>query len=201
MRDTPLERTLPRMPDRSGFIYLLVPPHLEAATLSPLREHFAEDPLVEVIVERRTSLMRPGIDNRILRDVDDLSRAERRAPTIPRGMPPLPPHLAAYAPELQIRHRLPAVRSGLVDLTVEQVVERARSADPDAHTELIWRSSERVHQRMRLHVTDEPRLDGAVKGAFGHVFDSLDEFDPESSSYHSWLDRKVDEHAKQLPDE
>src|SRR5688500_4182809 len=100
------------MSDRSRFVYLLVPPHLEHEALGPLRQHFAGGPLVEVIVERRTSAMRPGIDNRILRDIDEQDRAERRAQTIPRGLPPLPPHLAAYAPQLQVRHRLPAVRSG-----------------------------------------------------------------------------------------
>ncbi len=182
----------------TGFIHLLVPPHLEAELLEPLRRHLASDPRVTVIVERRSSERRPGIDDQVLR-YEQFARQERRAQTVPRGLPELPPELERHAGELHIRHRLPAVRSGLEDLRIEQVVQRAREGDPDAHTELIWRTNERVHRRVAMHVKDPSVVDAGVKEVFGHVFDHLDEFDPERSSLEAWLDRKVDERAEHLP--
>ena len=181
----------------TGFIFLLVPPHLEAELLGPLERHFADDPTVTVIVERRSGERRPGVDDQVLR-YEQFSRQERRAQTVPRGLPPLPPELERYADELRIRHRLPAVRAGLEDLRTEQVVQRAREGEPAAHTELIWRTNERVHRRVAMHVKDPGLVDSAVKEVFGHIFDHLEEFDPERSSLDAWMDRKVDERAERL---
>ena len=180
------------MSEPARFVYLLVPKHLEHDVLHPLRAHFAQDPLVEVIVERRTGDRRPGVDDRVLRDVDTPLYQERRAQTGPRGLPPLPPGFEQYAPQLRVVHRLPAVQSGLADVPVEEVIDRAVAGDPDAHTEIYWRTFERVHRRLSAHLQEQKEVDDAVKEAFGDIFDRLPEFDARERSLHGWLDRTVD---------
>ena len=181
----------------SGFIYVLVPERLKDEALAPLRRHFADDPKVAVIVERRSSERRSGVDDQVLR-YEQYTRQERRAQTVPRDLPPLPPELQRYAADLQVRHRLPAVASGLENLRTEQIVERARDGDAAAHTELIWRTHDRVHRRVAMHISDPSLLESAVKEVFGHVFDVLDEFDPERASVESWMDGVVDERAERI---
>jgi hypothetical protein len=185
------------MRDASTPLYVLVPPELESEVLEPLREHFAPDEHVEVIVERRAGERRMGIDDRILRDLS-MPRSERRAQTVPRSLPGLPPQLEPHAEALRVVQRLTPVRSGLEDLEMHEVVRRAQDGDPDAPTEIYWRTYERVHRRLSLRLADPAAAEREVKPLYGGIFDRLGEFDPEQVSLESWLDRVVDDHAARL---
>ena len=185
------------MTDGSTQVYLLVPRELEAQLLEPLRRHFAGDPDVEVIVERRAEHRRSGVDDRLLRGLAKPG-AERRAQVLPRRLPPLPPELEDHAGALRVVQRLTPVRSGLEHLDIEDVMRRAQAGDRDAPTEVYWRTYERVHRRLSMHLPDPHEADRAVKGVYGDVFDRIGEFDPSETQLHTWLDRVVDDHAAQL---
>jgi hypothetical protein len=173
-------------------VYLLIPNALGDELLAPLRKHFADDPTVEVIVEKRTSERRAGIDNRILRDLDRRKGDERRAQTIPRGLPDLPAVAVPYADELRIIQRMTAVRPGLEDLPIEEIARLAVEGHPDAPTEIYWRSYERAYRRMAAHLNDQRAADKVMKRAFGFVFDRLASFDPVEDEFILWLDRAID---------
>ncbi len=185
------------MRDASTPLYLLVPSALESEVLEPLREHFADEDDVEVIVERRSGERRMGVDDRILRELTT-PRSERRAQTVPRSLPELPPGLERHAGALRVVQRLTPVRSGLEDLEMQEVVRRAQEGDPDAPTEVYWRTYERVHRRLSLRLADPAVAEREVKPLYGGIFDRLGEFDPEQLSLESWLDRVVDDHAARL---
>src|SRR3712207_6172315 len=185
------------MPDAPVSVYLIIPPRLEAVLLAPLRRHFADDENVDVVVERRTSERRPGIDDRILRDVSK-ANTERRAQTLPRGMPALPPELAHYAPQLRVVQRLAPVRATMAELQLLDVVRLAQQDDPDAPTEILWRTYERVSRRLALQLGDPEEAERAVKRTYGFILDRLRDFDPDATAFEAWLDRVVDEHANQL---
>jgi hypothetical protein len=185
------------MPDAPGYVYLLIPPDLEAELLEPLKAHFAGDESVDVVVERRTTARRSGIDDRILRDLSR-PQTDRRAQTVPRGIPPLPPELEHYADRLRVVQRLPPVRAGMEDLDLEDVIRRAQEGDPGAPTEIYWRTYERVYRRLVAHLRDAREADTAVKATYGFIFDRLGDFDPEELPVNAWLDRVVDQHAERL---
>ncbi len=185
------------MSDAPGSVYLLIPPHLEAELLAPLRAHFAGDEHVEVVVERRTSERRPGVDDRILRDLSK-QQTERRAQTLPRGIPALPPELEHHAGELRVVQRLSPVRATMADLPLLDVVELAQAGDPEAPSEILWRTHERVSRRLAAHEGGADEVERAIKPTYGHIFDRIGEFDPDVLSLDAWLDRIVDEQAERL---
>jgi hypothetical protein len=185
------------MADAPVSVYLLIPPHLEDELLEPLRRHFADDEHVDVVVERRSSERRPGIDDRILRDLAK-PQTERRAQTIPREMPELPPGLAHHAPELRVIQRLAPVRATMAELDLLEVVALAQQDHPEAPTEIMWRTFERVSRRLAVHLKDPREADQAVKGTYGIILDRLRDFDPDVIPFDAWVDRVVDDHAAQL---
>jgi len=166
--------------------------------LEPLRRHFAGDENVDVVVERRAGERRPGIDDRILRDFSR-PQAERRAQTIPRGLPPLPPELERYAPEIRVIQRLAPVRATLADMDLLEVVRIAQNSDDSAAaTEILWRTHERVSRRLEIQLDDPREAEKAVKATYGLIFDRIREFDPEDLPFEGWVDRIVDERAAEL---
>jgi hypothetical protein len=185
------------MRDAPTPLYLLVPAALESEVLEPLREHFAGDDDVEVIVERRSGERRLGIDDRILRQYS-AAQSERRAQIVPRSLPPLPPAMQAHAGRLRVVQRLTPVRSGLEDVEMQEVIRRAQEGDPDAPTEVYWRTYERVHRRLAAHLPDPAVADREIKPLYGAIFDRLGEFDPGVTSLEVWLDQVVDDHAARL---
>ncbi len=178
-------------------IYLIVPPELEDELLEPLRRHFADDEDVDVVVERRENDRRTGLDDRILREFSKPA-SERRAQTVPRGVPPLPKALRRHASALRVVQRLAVIRPGLEDVDILEIVRMARDGDRDAPSELYWRTYERVSRRLAVHLRDPKGAEDAVKGTYGEIYDRLGEFDPDAITLTSWLDRVVDEHAKRL---
>lgn len=188
------------MEEPAPFVFCLVPPELSAELLEPLRAHFRDDPMIDVVVERRGARPDETVEERVRRELIDARHAEHRAPVVPREgvLESLPPKLAQHAGRLRFVQRLTPVRPGLEDRDILEVVDMMRAGVPDAPSELYWRSFERVRRRLMLHLRTHEEADGAVKGAFGRVFDRLDEFDATRHSLPAWLDSVVDDHVTEL---
>jgi hypothetical protein len=186
--------------EQRPFVFCLVPPQLSAELLEPLRTHFKDEPLIDVIVERRGGPKGESIDHRIKRELSAAGDAEQRAPVVPRArlIENLPAELKAHADDLQFVQRLTPVRPGLEDRGILEVVGMLQQGDPDAPSELYWRSFERVHRRLMLHLRTPAETDVAVKGAYGRIFDRLPGFDSASHSLPVWIDAVVDEYVSDL---
>src|SRR5687767_7583114 len=124
----------------SASVYCLIPPDLADELLDPLREHFADDPAVDVIVDRRIRERRSGADRRALMiaapdvvqkrsGVDRRRRAGRRAPQIPRHLE-LPAAATPHADRIRFAQRLPALSGGTVDLSMHELILRIQQGDP-----------------------------------------------------------------------
>jgi hypothetical protein len=171
-----------------AFIFCLVSRERADALLRPLREHFASDPRVAVLVERRAP------DTRA-RPAGLVGDHNRRAPVVARDMVrALPPKLQGEIRHLRFVQRLEAVRGTHQDTGTAELVEQIRAGDPEAVTELWWRFFERVRFRLRL------RLGGAAAEtapgeAFGRILDELDGYNSKTQPLVAWLDGVVDRYV------
>lgn len=194
-------------------VYCLIPPDLAEELLEPLREHFADDPTVDVIVEHRVRQRRSGVDRRALQVAppdmvkkrsgrERRQNLDRRRPQIPRHLD-LPDTVAAHADRIRFAQRLPAVGAGDVQaLSLHELVLRIQQGDDEAPTEFYWRLFERVYSRLRAILGRYSRPDEHMPGVFGELFDRIDEWVPGAErSFDEWLYGVVDERAETLPRE
>ena len=112
-------------------VFCLVAAEQADVLLAPLREHFAGEPEVAVMVERRTA-------NRADRPIAE--RDPARA---------IPPELRREAPHLRLVQPMEPVRRTYEDAGLPELIDRSVAGDPEAVSELWWRVSERVLSRLR----------------------------------------------------
>lgn len=189
-------------------IYCLIPEDLADELLEPLRAHYARDPRVEVIVERRDGERRSGSDRRAFTFTkqendpqrsghDRREKADRRAVQIPRKVGPLPSEASAHADRIRWAQRLAPVSRGMENLQVETLIAQTLDGEPGAATELYWRKFERVytHLRMRLKLFTVPEKH--TREAFGILLDRLPEWEDGDVPFDEWLMHVVDDYAEQ----
>lgn len=195
-------------------VFCLLPADLSDELLEPLREHFAGDPSVDVIVDRRIGQRRSGVDRRALlvappelvqrrSGVERRERHDRRAPSVPRRLT-LPPEAEPHGARIRFLQRLPAVAShGVAALPLPDLVRRIQAGDdPEAATEFYWRLFERVYSRVRALQGRYSRPDEHMAGLFGVLLDRVGEWQPGGAvPFEDWLYAVVDEHAATLPRE
>lgn len=193
-------------------VFCLVPPELADELLDPLREHYASEPSVDVIVERRMGPRRSGLDRRALNLAvppevvarrsgrDRRSVADRRSPQIPRTITELPPELSAHAEKIRFVQRLPAVSRGTESLELARLIHAIQQGDPEAPTEFYWRMFERVYSRLRHLRGRYSNPDKHMPAVFGRLLDGIGDWDSRNGEpFHEWLYEIVDAFAAELP--
>jgi hypothetical protein len=170
-------------------IFYLVPPDRASTLLQPLRAHFAAEPQVEVLVERRGN---PG---------DGVTRepVRSRAPVAERDPArALPPELRPEARHLRLVQPMEPLRRTYEDAEIGEVIERTVAADPEAVSELWWRVSERVLMRLRMAI-GVFATERETSAMLGRMLDELPSYD-RGQELEPWLDRVVDRFcAERLP--
>jgi hypothetical protein len=158
--------------------------------VAPLRQHFAREPHVAVLVERRTS----GAGKL---PAGEAGRARPRAAVAHRDpLRALPPELHAEAHHLTLVQRMEPVRRSLEDIGMPELVERSLASEPDAVSELWWRVAPRVLARLRLRLGDFG-VERATSHVLGRVLDELPRHDPEREPLTRWLDAVVDRYSEE----
>jgi hypothetical protein len=172
------------------YLFCLIPPERADDLLEPLREHFADDPYLEVLVERRGSEA-PGHGPMGENNY-------RRAPVARRDLiESLPPELQDDADQLSFVQRMEPLGRRHQSTDTPALIEAIAEGDPEAASELWWRINGRVRERLLRRLGR--RSDGSVRGeeeALGFILDALDgyEDDPERT-FSDWLDEVVDRYA------
>jgi hypothetical protein len=170
-------------------IFYLVPPEHASTLLEPLQEHFAGEPGVEVLVERRTGRGEGRTQDAVRPRAPVAERDPARA---------LPPDLRREAPRLRLVQPMEPLRRTYEDADMSELIERSLAADPDAVSELWWRISERMLTRLRLAI-GVFAAERATSEMLGRVLDELPGYVP-GTSLDGWLDRVVDRFcAQRLP--
>jgi hypothetical protein len=169
-----------------------VAPERADTLLAPLLEHFADDPLVAVVVERRTP-------NGVRRLLDPAGEIHRRAPTAERDpVRKLPPGLHAQARHLRLVQRMEPLRRTHEDTDMVDLVGKCLAIDSEAVSELWWRVSERALARLRLRL-GQLTADDAARDLLGRILDELPNYQPRREPLTAWLDAVVDRYAEDHP--
>jgi hypothetical protein len=170
-------------------LFCLVAAERADVLLPPLREHFADEPLVAVVVERR----RPGGTRRVLEPAGEI---HRRAPTAERDpVRALPPELRHEARHLRLVQQLEPLRRTYEDADIADLVGKCLTIDPEAVSELWWRVSERALARLRLRL-GPLTADDAARDLLGRILDELPGYQDEREPLTAWLDSVVDRYAE-----
>ena len=170
-------------------IFCLIPPDRADELLGPLRRHYAGDPALEVLVERRRGSDAP----RFLAPVE---QRHRRAPVAQRDLAgSLPERYREEAKALRFEQRMQPLSGRLQSTSTDDLVAAVRSGDPGAASELWWRVNERVRMRLRARLgeVEGPRAEGKV---LGRILDEIEHHERDADrSFSAWLDDVVDRFA------
>ena len=160
-----------------------------AELVEPLRSHFAGEPEVVVVVERRgRDRDRPAPPDRV----------QRRAPVAVRdAVRAVQPELLRDAALVRLVQPMQPVAREHETTDIQELVRRSIANEPAAVSELWWRIGERVRTRLRLQV-GAYMVDGHTSQVLGRILDELPGYDPGRAPLASWLDQVVDAYAIDL---
>jgi RNA polymerase sigma-70 factor (ECF subfamily) len=188
-------------------LYCLIPPDLAADVHDELRRHFADDPEVEVVVERRRQDRRSGRDRRQRdephpgperrRVKNDAGRrvGERRAALVEVEAPPLPEPLQAYGVLLTFVERFEPPTEHAEDLDSGRLVVSFQAGDSEAFSSLYMRYFDRVYSYLRVMLKDAHEAEDGTQQVFTKVFEALPHYEVREKPLRAWLFTVVRNHA------
>jgi RNA polymerase sigma-70 factor (ECF subfamily) len=171
-------------------VYCIIPAHLAAKLHDPLRRHFRNDAMIEVVVERRErDRRRPG--NGGGRRV-----GERRGLTALREAPSLPRKARGHADELTFVEYLGATSQPNEDDETERLILRVHGGDYDAFGELYLRYFDQIYGYQRLLLRDAAEAEDAAQDVFIRAFEALPRYEIRAGlPFRLWLFRIARNHA------
>jgi hypothetical protein len=177
---------------RSAHLYCLVDPRASAPLLAAVRDHFASEPEVTVLVERRGAHGDQHPAGPPEAGVHRAPVAERDAARL------LPARLRDHVGRLRVVQPLAPLRRSHEDTDVVDLIAQSVALEPEATSELWWRIAPRVLARLELRLGRATDPDSA-RSVFGRVLDELPGFDPARDRLPAWLDAVVDRYVATEP--
>jgi RNA polymerase sigma-70 factor (ECF subfamily) len=182
-------------------VYCVVPFALSWKLHEPLREHFAGDPSVEVVVERRGADRRRTTDERRRADAaaptDERRRIHnaggrrigpRRAATMALDAPELPRRLRRYAADLTFVERVEPAEEHVADLDSARLVTRFQGGDPDAFGSLYLRYFDRVYAYLLVVFRNDPHeAEDVTQQVFVAALTALPRYQRRKQPFRAWL--------------
>lgn len=181
-------------------VYCLIPPELAPQLHDLLRQHFRDDPNVEVVVERRRRERRSGADRRAsqaklpaggerrqIRGPSGRRVGERRAALVPVEARPLPRRARRHAERLTFVGRLEPSTQHAEDLDTARLVARFQAGERDAFTTLYTRYFDRVYGYLRVALRDQHEAEDVTQQVFLSVLESLAEYERRRAPFRAWL--------------
>jgi RNA polymerase sigma-70 factor (ECF subfamily) len=194
--------------DQRPVLYCLVPRDLVGDVHDELRHHFADDPDVEVVVERRGEDRRSGKDRRHrdeprggperrrIRNSTGRRVGERRAVLVEVEAPPLPSGLRVHAARLVFVERLEPSSEHAEDLDSGRLVVSFQAGDPEAFSSLYLRYYDRVYSYLRVLLKDAHEAEDGTQQVFTKVFEALPKYAlRDDTPLRAWLFTVVRNHA------
>jgi len=175
-------------------IYCIVPEGLALELHEVLREHFRDDPRVEVVVERRIVERREGerrAENVVALEEgreESRRRAERRgglAPTTPPRS--LPAVARAHITELRFLKSDDGGELAAEDRNSSVLVARFQAGDEDAFSALYLRYFDRIYAYMHVVLTDTPSAEDATQQVFIKLYEALPRYEERGQPFRAFL--------------
>jgi RNA polymerase sigma-70 factor (ECF subfamily) len=188
--------------DTRRVVYCFVPRDLAPRLHEPLRRHFADDPALEVVVERRGRERRtpqdrrsgtgrpidpPSAERRLIRSETGRRVADRRACLIEVEPLALPRRARAHADRLVFLERLEPSGQQLEDVDTARLVTRIQGGDRDAFEILYLRYFDRVYSYLRVALRDRHEAEDVTQQAFVAVLESLPRYERRSQPFRAWM--------------
>ncbi|MGH2961671.1 MAG: RNA polymerase sigma factor [Solirubrobacterales bacterium] len=193
--------------EQRSVLYCLIPRELSGELHDDLRHHFAEDPDVEVVVERRRRDRRGGAERRTrdeprdgperrrIRSAEGRRAGERRAPLVEVEPPPLPTAAQAHVARLVFVERLEPSSEDAEDLDSARLVTDFQAGDGEAFESLYMRYFDRVYAYLRVLLKDAHEAEDGTQQVFIKVFEALPRYERRGQPLRAWLFTIVRNHA------
>ena len=183
-------------------VYCVVPRALADLLHEPLREHFRDEPDVEVIVDLRKRDRRSGLRRRITRAMhDQVERrrvradegrrvGERRALTMPVTAPPVPEDLEPFRERLTFVQRLVPSGQRCEDAELARLVLRFQAGDKNCFEELYLRTFSPLYSYLRLLLKDAHEAEDATQHVMINAMQALPRYQLRAGTpFRGWLFR------------
>jgi RNA polymerase sigma-70 factor (ECF subfamily) len=180
--------------------YCIVPRELALKLHEPLRDFFADDPAVEVIVERRrrerrgpdgrrAPSPRSGSERRVVHNAGGRRVADRRATVAPvEGPEALPRKVRHHAGRLVWVERIEPATEQLADVDSARLVIRFQAGEAEAFGDLYLRYFDRVYSYLRVLFRSDPhQAEDVAQQVFTKVFEALPRYERRGHPFRAWL--------------
>ena len=184
-----------------SILYCIVPRDLSPKLYDDLREHFRDDPGIEVVVERRTDDRRvrdsrrrgetspPEDERRRIRSASGRRIGERRALSVASPtLPPLPRKANRFADRLLFVERLEPSPQQLRDADSKRLVARYQAGDESVVGDLYLRYFNPVYTYARVAVGDHHEAEDVTQQVFIRAIGALDRYELRPKvAFRGWL--------------
>ena len=175
---------------RPARLVCLLDPPCADDLLPALRSHFAPEPHVAVLIERRDTRSRWSPAERS-------TPVRRRAPIAERDAArALPPELRNHARHLRLVQPLVPLQRTYENTDLQLLPARVTALDPEATSELWWRISPRTLARLARHLGHTPDAQTA-QSLLGRILDELPAYHATRAPLSTCLDDIVDRFAEE----
>ncbi len=189
--------------------YCLIPPELAPELHDVLRQHFASQPDVEVIVERRRGERRTGEERRrrqkeppseaeerrLIRGIGGRRAGERRASLTRVESLALPHRVQSHSGRLTFVERWEPSTDEAEDLDTAQLVNRFQSGDREAFGALYARYFDRVYGYLRVLLRNPDEAEDGAQQVFTRALEALHRYERRRQPFRAWLFTLVRNHA------
>jgi hypothetical protein len=149
--------------------YCVVPSDTELEVVAALREQYASDPWMSVVVDDRANEEEPSTE--VLMQRRPVLRSQVPGSTIPGA---------------RFEQHMPPVDVSLADLPQPEVIARATRHDPAASTELRWRCYAQVLVQLTARLNSRTEAHKLVPRVMDALQDALPTYTPDSD-FSRWL--------------
>jgi RNA polymerase sigma-70 factor (ECF subfamily) len=185
---------------RTGSVYCLIPPILEAKLREPLMRQFAANPDVEVLVERRRTDRRRAGDRRAvaagcdseqrrIRNLSGRRIGERRAPLRTTPGLPLPQSAIRFADRIEFVQRLEPSAEQLADIEDLRLVTQLQSGSDLAFEAIYHRYLSRLHVYARAALHDEHEAEDVAHEVLMTMLEAVPDYEVRGIPFRIWVFR------------
>jgi RNA polymerase sigma-70 factor (ECF subfamily) len=183
-------------------VVCIVPPELAPKLRETLEEHFADDPEVTVVIERRKAERRAKGDRRKkddgppkgteerrkIRNADGRRVGERRAALVPTDAPTeLPRKVRRHLETVAMCERIEMPTERLEDLETLRLVTRIQHGERDAFSSLYRTYFDRVYGYLRVALGDTHEAEDGTQQVFMRVLEALPACELRGQAFAAWL--------------
>jgi len=163
-----------------------------------LRRHFADQPGIEVIVQRRVTDRRRGADRRqgvipvaadrrLIRNADGRRIGEQRASAFAAAVPALPRRARAHVQHLSFVETVRLTSEQREDDDTGRLVTRIQSGDRDAFELLYLRYFDRVYAHVQMLLRDPHETEDTTQQVFLNLLSGIARYERRGAPFRAWL--------------